>query len=784
MKAYQVGLQNSVTSIYDKTKTTLAGRVSQKTLPSPFNSTSVLGAPLTKFIDVQTDTAPVLGVAAGMMHLTSNNRLFVLQNAPATGVLNNILLYNFNPTTGASSYVGKILFSIAAPATITIRGFKVDDSNTSNIKIFLGYVSTTASMGGLLMINKVNLASFVPTGITYYTAQGNDAAAVYSLELPNEIGAAHTMTAVAGLVMPGTYSANPAINTKIFAHNGISATHQYNAFDYSSAPQLSALAAFTASSTASNPVFTATGNHGLNVNDAVVITSNAPTLFTNSLVNTVQTLYYVIAAGLTATQFELSATLGGAAITPTSTISGITIVRANGICSNLFYAKTANLPTLGGGTLLLTNSENFCVPQSGPNISSECMFMATSTNFLVGKISELFSSQTGTLTNGANTVTGLSSTAGLFIGQTVFGPGIGAAVTILSITGSTSLTLSANSSTSGAQALIFGAITWPSLSSINVLGNGIDYVVPVPVNAEYDTALDRILFPVAGPVTLMKNWVNSQLVGNFGNNGTSYMEAQSHVTDPLQIMAYAGFEVAQGWAFYSSITNIGQRGIIALDIRSDYTFDYSYVVSPVIATPGGQILHSIETVEQMFDYTGGGVFYYRTSANITDAVFSSVTGGWSVVPTAQAISIVLNNYTQFKASASMTATPGSANVQVTTPFQLVDLEYTTAILGEISDYWDFSFNDSSSAIPTRIGFAQRTAYASVVPKLYFRAYDTSGNLLTTADTVTNAGNFQYSTDAGVTWLPLGTITNAVGTRLRFTPTTPWGVEVRVSLREA
>ena len=786
MKNFSVGLLNDTSSTYDKDKTYMAGLVTRKTLPAPYNTTEVLGPPLTKILDVYTDTSPVAGVLPGQMHYTANNRLFVLVSAPATGVANAILLYNFNKTTGASSYVGKILFAISEPATISNRVFKVDDSNTSNIKIFYGVTSTTATTGGLKMINKVTLASFTPTGTTYYTAQGNDAAGVYSLQLPLEVGGANTMTTVVGAILPGTYAGAP-YNTKIYAHNGTAAVHQYNVFDYSTAPSMASLGTSTVTAvntTGASTTFTMAGNT-LAVNDSVIITSNAPTGYTVSAVNGAQTVYYVVATNfVSGSTFSLSATLGGAIVSATGTSTTTTFVRALGQSTNLFVVKTPNLPALGAGTILSTNSENYTVPSSGTLATFDCGFCCTTTNSYLFKLSELYSTETGTLTSGTKTITGLASTAGLSIGQTVFGTGIPATAVIQTINSGTSIDININATASGAQALTFGAISLPSLSSINVLGTGIDYVVPVPLNASHDTTLNKVLYLVAGGITMVKDFVNSAISFNYGNSGNSYMEAQGHVTDPVQLAAVNSFENGEGWTFYSSSATTGQRVIVAMHIRSDDAFDYSYIVSPVVYTGGYQTLRGISTLEQIFDYTSGGSFYYRTSANKTDAVFNTAAGGWTEITVASDLNIALDNYTQFKIGFGMAALPNSANVSVTTPSQIYELRYSADIQVEISDYWDYSQNDSTSAIPTRAGFVLRAPYASgTVPKLYFKAYDTSNNLVTSANTVDDASYFQYSTDGGLTWLPMGTIPNTLGTKLRYTWSTPPGVDVRVGIKE-
>lgn len=69
--------------------------------------------------------------------------------------------------------------------------------------------------------------------------------------------------------------------------------------------------------------------------------------------------------------------------------------------------------------------------------------------------------QTGTLTSGDDTVTGLADTSVLVAGMKVTGTGIPALTTILSITNATTIVLSANATATGAQPLSFIAATTP-----------------------------------------------------------------------------------------------------------------------------------------------------------------------------------------------------------------------------------------------------------------------------------------------------------------------------------
>lgn len=64
-------------------------------------------------------------------------------------------------------------------------------------------------------------------------------------------------------------------------------------------------------------------------------------------------------------------------------------------------------------------------------------------------------SMAGTTTSAAATLTGLTSTQGMFVGMSVVGSGIAAGATIASITSLTAITLSANSSASATVACVF-----------------------------------------------------------------------------------------------------------------------------------------------------------------------------------------------------------------------------------------------------------------------------------------------------------------------------------------
>lgn len=372
MRVLKSDLLADVVSSYDQTKTTIQGRAFVKTI----GGDQAIGPPLNRFIDSVTDAA-LTPVAQGL-EISENARMFIF-SAEAAG-LAQIALYTINQATMVHTYVGKIQFQMpdTAATTTTFRSIKVIDTGTTGWKI---YVVTTGSVlinGGPLLINKVDLADFVPIGFpTINFATGNDQKAVYFNQDPANIGTGHLNTASVGSVLH--FSAN-----RLYVHNGISATHQYYVFDTSLAPQY--LTAAVSVSVASPGVVTYTA-HPFLVNDPVVFT--AGTVPTGLVVGTT---YFV--RNPTANTFELSATTGGASINTTGSVSvGAFMGRAFGTSGTQFLHKTGNLPALTG-TLLLTDSENYALPLHTSNSGFDCAFFATNTQIYLGRLSELTAATT------------------------------------------------------------------------------------------------------------------------------------------------------------------------------------------------------------------------------------------------------------------------------------------------------------------------------------------------------------------------------------------------------
>jgi hypothetical protein len=724
VKSYLAGLTNSVVTTYDQTKTTLFGRVFSKTV----NSQTVLGPPLTNFIDVITDTIGGGAVTANMCHLTQNGRLFII-NTPAGGVA-TVLLYQFD-LTGVTkpSYVGRIVVNLpnTAATVHANKMFKVYDGTSSATvtgwKIGIGTTASILINGGVFVVNNVALSDFVPTSPpTFGMAIATNAKSVYMVQDPANIGVNNNLTTISGgIVLPST--------GQLYPENGLAGAANWMKIDLTVSPVVnntySTITAQTTLYAGTSPSaffkLPAVTVSGFNALDPVVLTGSTPTPFVASTA-TFQTGYFMrdIQVIGSDTYFNLSTVAGGAATTPTSAIaSGLSIMRAFGQTTTPWTSiKTGNIAGIGGVIVLSNamkhmNSADTNLPAALQN--QDCCFFTTSNGLYSFKISDI--------TN--------------------------------------------------------GAVSFPSMSSVNTSGSGIDYTAVIPAFSTYSNECMQAIYVSNTSTFYAKNWMNSVIKQNFGGLATIWFETINPVTTTIDAASLTQIDSRGGWVLAVSTTT-GQRGIFYLDLQSDDSYGYSYLTSPVLSTKN-ETLKYINTIEQLFDVTDSFNFYYKTAALSTDATFASPTTGWTAIATAKDLSIALQNYTQFKVGYQI------ATLLANTPPQITDIVRTSKFVTEISDNWEGSVDNTTANgnTPARTAFRLQTTYASVVPTMYFRAYDDSGNLVISANTVTNAALFQYSTDNGTSWNALGTIPNvALTTEIRYNWASPPGVRVTTSLSES
>jgi len=319
--------------------------------------------------------------------------------------------------------------------------------------------------------------------------------------------------------------------------------------------------------------------------------------------------------------------------------------------------------------------------------------------------------------------------------------------------------------------LTSGVTSWPSLATVNLLGTANQIVLPAPTYMAWSNVLDRAIW-TNGLVFVMKQFVNNSIDAIFGGTNNKYFEGLvgNDAVEFQPAAAIVALDVESGWIAISNVT-VGQRGIMLADLRSEAQFNYSYIVTKVLDTPA-TVLKYITTIDALYDFTGSLEVYYRTSG------FGSISGGWTPCPFAEDLTALASSaQIQFKILFT------TLGLDTSIPAQLCDFFLGYESLTDNSENWELSVDNSDNGNPSRTAFRLKTAYASSVPTLHYRAYDLTNVLLIDHTTVANAARFEYSTNGGTSWLALGTIPNTVGTLVRYTFSTPPGVDIRPSIKE-
>lgn len=618
-----MNLQSSLSiGSYDKTKTSLIGRVSQRTI-SP---NTYLGSNRVQFMNVFDDavTAPL-----NIHCATDSGRVFVMQTA-AAGVA-TMALYNINYSTGATTYVGRLGFTIPA-GTTTAKGLFVDDSNPSSLYIMLGTTNaTTPANGGVVMVLNAGVSDFTPIiGATLPAATASGQKAAYFI-CDTTANTMQTLTSVCVDTVGGF----------LWVVNGVLATYQVFKYNYK------------------------------------------------------------------------------------GTITTVGATPVSGTTTDLFLFKTGNLPALTG-TILLLNCGRYVTPGANAtgapaNIGSPCLFIATNTNFFLGKASDLTTS-----------------------GQT----------------------------------------TWPSLATVVSNINNDTIPTVTPVGGFYSQTLDKVVYYTSGNEIQIKNFsttdTDAKKVG-FSNlvkseTGTSFGGNDKPFT--FGALAIGSLTIGNGWIFITS-TTAGQRGVYGVDGYSDQSFLNSYIITtPMDVTfgiPTAATFRNLipkRSVRPRIDY--------RVSTTGTgDTIFDAFPGTWTTAPEDLNLSAIGTIAAiQFRISFDI------LNENVSNPPAINEGYLIYTGLNEIDEHWAGSVDatTSSGASPTRSGFK---IIKSTSGTYYYRATDDSDNVITLANTSANYTSFDYSTDGGTVWTPFpssNSYPSTVGTLIRYNHASPPGVSINNSLR--
>ena len=684
------------TTTYDQTKTNLLGNVAQRTI---LGNVGLSTCPV-QFMDVFTDTGGDVPYAG---HMTDTGKVYFM-TAPVAG-LARIILYNLNLSTGAYSYVGKLAVTLPnlAATTHVLHGIEVDESNPADIHVMWVTTGSVLINGGCFVTHQLSVADFVPSGFATLpmATAGTNQKAVYLLQDPANCGAGQLNTASAAVSM------NDAA-LQALVHNGVSATHQYYIYNYSATLTIPAISCTTPIAT---PGVVNATSHGFNAGDQVQFAVTGGALPTGLVAGTT---YFVIAAGLGASVFEVSATSGGAAINFTGTSTGTqTVFRSFGICTTGFALKTGNLPALAG-VLLTTCSEEDATPLHTTNLGFLCIFFATTTNLYMGRMSDLTS----------------------------------------------------------------GVTTWPTLVTANLLGAGTVSTTPTASAAYWSSVFDRAIFITNTTKFIAKKMINNLVEAEFGVLNRDYLEGVVGIgvtkLTGFGLVTNTNFAIKAGWLVLVGST-VGQRGGLILNTGADAVLDSTMIISKVITLSELSLLSQAYVSSCQIDEATPCQVFYRTSG------FGTAAGGWIALP--DSLLFPASTYaTQIQLKLKFEMTYEYTN----NPQLICEMGVISTPINAVSPNWAPDNDNTTQGLgsPSYVSFVLKSAYPVSVPTLYDKVYDTSANLIFSANSVTNAGSYNYSTDGGTTWLALGTIPNTVGTRVRISVTPVPGGLSYASRRES
>jgi hypothetical protein len=802
MKSYLAGLQNSVSTGYSKTQTSILGAVSQKTI----NSQSVVGPPLTQFIDVftQTGLSPIMS-----SYSATSGTLYVLAGAtPAFSVL----AFSFNNVTGVYSYTGKVILNLpnVSATTHVPHAFKAYESGSS-ISLIIGTTGSVLANGGFFVGNGLTIADFLPGGTNLFAAFGSGQKAVYFYQDSAAYGANCVTNTVGGVTAPSS------VGTRMYGQNGLAAAPAIYCWDLSITPNVTGAVVngvtnqtTTFANTSPAAYFTMPASNGYQavvstaaVFEAVVLsagTGAVPAPFVAWTTNTTQTTggpgYFMrdlqqqftftttaLVSGITAGAVYSNNGINWVA--PTTTASGATTVVLvsptpwNGTTMPL-ASGTLNFVS-GTGPASITFSAvidgNYFFNLASTGIAAATVPTAASTNFTMyragGVSTNAFVFKTGSLPALAGTLLTTNSFQYALPTTVAANPALNGQ-SCLAVSTGTTVYLGKLSELSA------GVTSWPSQVGVTLVG-GISFIAPTATLTAYSSTIDKWIYVTNTSTFVVIPHQAATITGVFGGLTTTWLEGQNPPTVQFGAFALGDLNATGGWLFIVS-TTAGQRGVIFMNIGSDTQFGTAAVISPVLSLPSGSIFKYIDTLEQLFDSTDSMTFSIRSAATSTDASFNSATGGWTTIHTAQDLSATaIGPFFQLQAQFDI------ITLDTNTPAQLNDFVYTVVPPNEVSDSWEGGGPNTtqSGSTPAYTSFRLTTAYTSIVPTMFFRAYDDNGNLVASANTASNPTFFQYTTNNGTSWNALGTIPNTVlTTEVRYLWATPPGVTVTCSFRES
>ena len=515
-------------------------------------------------------------------------------------------------------------------------------------------------------------------------------------------------------------------------------------------------------------------NHGLAVGDVVHFTTSG-TLPTGLVA---ATAYYVIATNLGANQFSVSTALNGSIQSISAAGSGTHTIHAGS------YIGSAGLAIDDDGKSA-TNHDLYHISTFGMivkhNIRAALTVGALTGGPSNGTTVSTFSTRTGTVA-----YTGTMSQNSC---SRIFSVGHGAAAGVKSFFFVTTTRVYrcpvANLTGGSTNWLVDAMLEVPPGGSVTYTGlNSMSQV-------DYSSTIDRLfvtntagrfgvyLTPYVTDGSQFEKYVGANL------NRVKLTTTPSGASDGLFPQSALTIWTEDGWMFAipNSATS-GQNWLYVFPFGVDAYYNSTSnqgVITPKLATTDASKLYHtyVDHMEYAGDYgLGFPVESYRLWYRTTGIDDNS--GAWTEVPVGADLDAAASgDYIQFKIAFDILG-------EICAPTRIYSIAATYEDSSQDSHYQP-SLSKSSAASKI-FAWQQVASWGGTIPNLRIRLYDAATNNEILNDTVTDSayGNWQYSSNAGVTWANWSSSADAVNNYIRYTGTTFGysGVTVRALLTQA
>ena len=534
----------------------------------------------------------------------------------------------------------------------------------------------------------------------------------------------------------------------------------------------------TATVTYSTTNILSLSNHGLNVGDPVQFTTTGTLPTGLSLATT----YYVISTNLGTNQFSVSTTLNGSINSITAAGSGTHTVMS----ASRFVAAT------------------IAVDDDGRSATSHDLYLVNATtvaaNAIIVKYNMRAALTVGALTNGPASGTSVSA----FVHKT---GSVATTGTISQVNGGRIFTVN-HGGASGVKSLYFttttrihrcpvasltnGGTSWLADSMVEVAPGGSTTYTTLSTmsQVDYSATIDRLFITNTGG--RLGTYVTPYVTA--GEQFEKYVGANlsrlkltttpSGASDGLFPQAVLTIWTEDGWMFaIPSSTTSGQNWLYVFPFGVDAYYHSTSgqgVITPKLATPNATKLYSayIDHMEYGGDYGLGFPvesykLWYRTTG------IDDNSGSWNEVGV----------------GADLTAVSPSSYIQFKIAFDILgEICVPTRIYSICCTYEDNSQDSHyqpsltySSAANRQFAWRQVSSWGGTIPDLQLRLYNAATDFLVLDDTITasSSGDWEYSSNSGVTWAAWNASADSIGNYIRYTADTlPNNITVRALLTEA